>query len=89
MNWINLPDDLSLIPVTDLREERNSRTNKSVVNFTVCVSTLFGSLYDWQDVLKFIEVNRVLGKYNEPYEYFKLINFYFKHVHTKVRIPSI
>ena len=35
---------------------------RKVVNFTICVSTpLFGNRYKALDIIKFIEINRILG----------------------------
>jgi len=62
MDWACLWSSHNLIPVTDLRREKKHHKNASTVNFTVCVSPLFGESYDWQDVLKFIEINKQLGQ---------------------------
>jgi len=55
----DLPLD-NLIPVIDLEKTRVQHHNKQV-NFTICVGPIYKQTYDWQDVVKFIEIQRSLG----------------------------
>ena len=48
------------VPIVNLTETR-MRFKSPPINFTLCVAPIFGTAYDWMDVIKFVEINRVLG----------------------------
>ena len=50
-------NDASRLVLLPSRFEREGR-----VNFTICVCPLHGDTYDWMDIVRFVEVYRVLGQ---------------------------
>lgn len=52
----------NVVPVVDLRGRRKQYSRGPEVNFTICVPPLHHPHYTWMDIVKFIEINRILGK---------------------------